>query len=304
MPLGSGSLDWSLVQAFLAVVEEGSLSAAARALGRSQPTLGRQIKAMEEQLRSELFHRHDKGFQLTSAGSALLEAAQAMRQSAHQIELLASGQDQRIDGTVRISASAVVATHHLPSIVALIRRQEPLIAIEVVASDETSNLHFREADIAVRMYRPTQLDLVALYLGDLEFGVFAARSYVTRRGMPETAEQLVEHDIVGFDRETAILEGFAQAGFPVERDFFKVRCDDTAAHWALVRAGCGLGFAQLGIGRADPDLVEIPLALPLPRLPMWLTAHEAVRHTPRVVYVWEALRHGLGRIIGDNYTRD
>jgi DNA-binding transcriptional LysR family regulator len=289
----SPSLDWSLVQAFLAVVETGSLSGAARTLGRSQPTLSRQIKAMEEQLGSELFHRRETGLELTAAGHSLQDAAQAMRKAAHEIELRGSGHDQRISGTVRITASVAVAAHHLPLIIAEIRQLEPLIALELVADDETSNLHFREADIAIRMYRPTQLDLVTLHLGDVAFGAFASRAYLDRKGTPKTPREFLDHDVVGLDKGTAILDGFVHAGLSVERDFFKVRCDDHAAHWAMVKAGCGIGFAQLAIGRADPDLVEIPLPLDLPRLPIWLTAHAAIRHTPRVARVWERLEAGL-----------
>lgn len=304
MAPGPLSLDWSLVQAFLAVVDEGSLSGAARALGRSQPTIGRQIKAMEEQLGSELFHRHDKGLTLTQAGASVRAAAESMRGAAHQIELVGTGHSTKVAGTVRVTASVAVATHHLPPLFAQLREREPLISLELVPSDETSNLHFREADIAVRMYRPTQLDLVTAHLGNLEFGVFAARSYVERRGVPHRPSDLLDHDVVGFDRETAMLEGFSQAGYPVDRDFFKVRCDDHAAHWALVRAGCGVGFAQLAIGRADPELVEIPLDLAIPSLPVWLTAHDVIRQTPRVQRVWDHLAEGLRFVCSSHTGRD
>jgi len=290
------SLDWSLVQAFLAVADHGSLSAAARALGASQPTLGRQIKAMEEQLGAELFHRRGHGLDLTSIGESLLPAARAMRGAAHDLELVTAGASRELEGTVRITASVAVAVHHLPPIITEIRKCEPRIAIELVPSDETSNLHFREADIAVRMYRPTQLDLVTSHIGDLELGVYAAKSYAARRGLPQTPEEILAHDVVGMDRNGQILEGFRRAGYPVEREWFMVRADDYAAHWALVRAGAGIGFAQKAIGRADPELIEIPLELGLPILPVWLTAHEAVRSAPRVSRVWDLLAAGLREV--------
>jgi DNA-binding transcriptional LysR family regulator len=293
MARAPSSLDWSLVQAFLAVAEHGSLSAAARALGASQPTLGRQVRAMEEQLGSELFQRHDKGFTLTETGSSLLGSARAMRQALHDIELSAAGKEATLEGTVRVTSSVVLANYHLPPIIAELRRDEPLIAVELFASDESSNLHFREADIAVRMYRPTQLDLVTQFLGELRIGAFAARSYVARRGLPKTPEEFLAHDLVGMDRNPAILEGFRRAGFPVDRDRFKVRCDDPAVYLELVRAGVGIGFGQTSIARRDEELVEVPLELGLPRLPLWLTAHEAVRQTPRVERVWERLATGL-----------
>jgi DNA-binding transcriptional LysR family regulator len=291
--MGPSSLDWSLVQAFLAVAEHGSLSAAARALHASQPTLGRQIRAIEEQLGVELFQRTEKGFALTATGESLLPSAQAMRRAVHDIELGAAHKGESLEGAVRVTSSVVMAAYHLPSIIAELRREEPLIAIELVASDESSNLHFREADIAVRMYRPTQLELVTQHLGELRLGVYASKSYATRRGLPKTSVELLEHDVIGFDHDTAILDGFRAAGFPVDRGFFKVRSDDQVAYWELVRAGAGIGFGQRAIGARDPELVELPLELGLPRLPLWLTAHEAVRHTPRVRRVWDRLARGL-----------
>ncbi len=302
MARGTPSLDWSLVQAFLAVADHGSLSAAARALGASQPTIGRQIHTMEEELGVELFQRHEKGLALTEAGQGLLASARAMRQAVHDIELRALGKGEALEGTVRITSSVAVAIYHLPAIVAELRQDEPRISVELLVSDESSNLHFREADIAVRMYRPTQLDLVTQHLGELKLGLFAAKSYAERRGLPTSTRELLSHDVVGMDRREDILEGFRRGGFSVEREWFKVRCDHDAAHWQLVRAGCGLGFAQATIGRADPTLVEVPLELPLPVLPVWLTAHEAVRQAPRVSRVWDALAKGLRAVIAKDAT--
>lgn len=291
-------LDWSLVQSFLAVMEHGSLSAGARALAISQPTLGRQIRALEAQLGAELFQRHDKGLSPTELGTSLIHSARAMREAAHDIALKAAGQGDTLSGTVRITASVAVTVYHLPEIVAAIRKQEPDITLDLVASDETSNLHFREADIAIRMYRPKQLDLIAQHVGDLALSTFATRDYLKRRGTPKRPADLIHHDIIGGDRNTHIIAGFQQLGFPVDRNFFKVRTDDPPTYWALVRAGCGIGFGQRAMYRKVRGLVEIPLDLGLPTLPIWLTAHEAIRHTPRVQRIWTLLATGL-RAIAD-----
>ena len=299
----ASSLDWSLVRAFLNVAEHGSLSAAARALGSSQPTLGRQIRAMQETLGIELFRRRDRGLSLTEAGEGLLPAARAMRQAVHDIELTAAGRGEALEGTVRVTSSVAVATHHLPAIIAELRREEPLISVELFASDQTSNLHFREADIAVRMYRPTQLDLVTLHLGELELGVFAAKRYVERRGLPRTPEDFLTHDVIGLDASNALIEGFRKAGYAVTRDFFKVRCDEPGAYWKLVVAGAGIGFAQRAIGLAEPAVVEVPLAVELPTLPVYLSAHESVRHGARVRKVWDRLAAGLRGVIA-RYARE
>lgn len=292
-----GSLDWSLVQAFLAVAEKGSLSAGARELGTSQPTLGRQIKAIEEQLGAELFRRQPRGFALTQTGADLVGPAKAMRDAVRQIALTAAGQQARLEGTVRITASAAFSVMHLPSIIARIRKLEPQVAIELVPSDDTRNLLYREADIAVRMYRPTQLDLITQNIGEIPLGVFAARSYLIERGTPKTISDLSAHDFVGYDSNTSIIEGFADAGIKIDRDFFKTRCDDNIAYWELVRAGCGIGFAQADVGRNDPEIAEIDFGIPLPTLPIWLTAHEAMRHTPRIRRVWEILVEGLRPLV-------
>jgi len=291
------SLDWSLVHAFLAVAETGSLSAAARQLGASQPTLGRQIKALEQQLGADLFHRQARGFSLTDTGFAILEPARSMRAAMGQIALTAAGRAGGLDGTVRIAASLAVSAFHLPGIIAQVRQAEPQITIELVPGDHSSNLLYREADIAVRMYRPTQLDLVTRHLGDVSLGIFAAKTYLDRKGMPQTPLDLLGHDVVGYDHNTLVEEGFRAAGVPVDRDFFKTRCDDNIAYWQLVRAGCGIGFAQRNIGRADPLVQELVIGLPLPVLPMWLTAHEAMRQTPRIRRVWDLLAAGLLEIV-------
>lgn len=300
---GFSGLDWSLVQVYLAVAESGSLSAASRTLGVAQPTIGRQIRALEEQLGLELFQRHDKGLTLTNPGRALLAPAQAMRLAASHMELQAVGSGREAGGTVRIAASVVVSTYHLPAIVASLRLEHPQITIEIVPGDESSNLLFREADVALRMYRPTQLELVTQHLGDFRLGAFAARSYVERRGIPKQLEEIVEHDVIGFDRHSVMLEAFQERGYPVDREWFKVRVDDQAVYWELVRAGCGIGFGQCTVGRRDPDLVEIPIDFGLPLLPVWLTAHEAVRRTPRVEAVWDKLACELRDILSSPANR-
>ena len=287
------SLDWSLVQAFLAVAETGSLSAAARELGRSQPTLGRQIRAMEAQLGADLFHRQPRGLALTETGNALLSPARAMREAANAMTLAAAGREERLEGSVRLTASVAVSVFHLPRILTAIRRAEPRIALELVPSDRSSNLLYREADIAIRMYRPTQQDLVTRHLGDTAIGVFASREYAQRRGLPRGVAEVAGHDLIGQDRETQLLEGMQALGLSATRDWFALRCDDVATSWQLIRAGAGIGFIQRSLGQRDPDLVEIDLGVSLPTLPVWLTAHEAMRRTPRIRRVWDLLAEAL-----------
>lgn len=289
--------DWSLIEAFLAVAEQGSLSAAARQLAASQPTLGRQIKQLETELSVELFHRHPRGLELTETGHSILPGARAMRDAMQDITMKAAGQQTDLAGDVRLTTSVFMAHVSIPPILAGLRRSHPEIRIDLVPSDETENLLFREADIAVRMYRPEQLDMIAQHIGDLPLGVFAAKSYLARAGRPTSPADLMNHDLIGYDRSDQIIRGMREMGFPVTRDWFSVRCDNQSAYWQLLRAGCGIGFSQLGAAQADPEIEQLFPDLPIPPLPVWLTAHEAMRRTPRVRVVWDALAQGLKPLV-------
>lgn len=286
-------MDWTLAQTFLAVAEHGSHSAAARALGLTQPTVGRHIKALEDQLAITLFRREPKGMALTQAGAALVEPATAMRRAAGAFEVAAAGRSENLGGTVRLTASIYMSHHVLPPIIAEAREAYPEIAIELVATDATENLLFREADIAIRMFEPTQLDTITRHLGDIKLGLYAAKSYLDRHGRPATQDDLKAHAFVGYDRNDAILRGFRDAGFPVDRDYFRTRCDHQTTYWELVRAGCGLGFAQRRTAEADPGIEEIRIDMPVPDLPLWLTTHEAMRATPRIRRIWDLLADRL-----------
>lgn len=286
-------LDWSLIRAFLAVAETGSLSGAARSLSQSQPTLGRQIKLLEDHLGLRLFDRKARGFDLTHNGESLLEPARAMRDAFGQLSLRAAGHDDKMRGTVRITASEVMARHALPQIIADIRQTEPEIQIELVPSDASENLLFREADIAVRMYRSTQLDVITKQIAVAPLGVFAARSYLERHQSPKTIDDLIDHCLIGYDRDDRIIQGMRAMGWQVKRDFFDVRCDDQNTYWELVRAGCGIGFTQQFVARKDSDIVQLLPEMQFDPLPIWLAAPEAMRTAPRVKRVWDLLEIGI-----------
>lgn len=286
-------MDWALVAPFLAVAEEGSLSGAARKLGRAQPTVGRQIKQLEASLGYALFDRQARGLRLTERGAALLGPARAMRAAAQDMELAAAGASDALSGTVRLTASIFIAQHALPPILAELRRDHPEIEIELVPTDSSENLLFREADIALRMYRSTQLEIVMQHIGDVTLGIYAAQSFIERVGLPETPEELLALDWIGYDRNDQLVRGMHETGFEVTRDWFPVRCDLQSVYHELMRAGCGVGFAQRAVGDADPALVRLVPDLPLPTLPLWIAAHEGVRRVPRVARVWDHLLAGL-----------
>lgn len=296
MNISAPEIDWSLIRAFLAVAKTGSLSAAAKQLGASQPTLSRHIKELEEQTGLQLFKRQARGFALTETGQSLLPDAEAMSEAYHRVANLAAGQGGLLAGAVRITASEVISHDHLPNILAALRLAEPDIQIELVPSDESRNLLFREADIAIRMYRPRQQELITRHIGDVALGIYASRAYVARKGEPTLATML-EHEFVGYDENPAILDGFRENGMDVGPEFFPVRCDDQKTYWQLVRAGCGIGFSQCTTGDADPVVQRVLNDLPIPPLPIWLTAHPSMHQTPRVRRVWDHLIDGLKPLV-------
>lgn len=287
--------DWTLAQSFAAVARHGSLSAAARALNQSQPTLGRHINALEADLGIALFRRVPKGLELTEAGAELLPHANAMADAAARMRMAAEGRATNLAGTVRITASVIMSHFILPDLIAELRRDFPQIEIELVPSDASENLLFREADIAVRMYRPEQLDIVTRLVGERQLGLYAATSYLAARGAPESFDALLEHDIIGFDRDDLDIRMLRQMGINVDRSFFRLRCDDQAAHWHLVCAGCGIGGMQCAIGDAEPKVERVMPSLALPTLPLWLAAPQALSRTPRMRVVWDFLAEALSK---------
>lgn len=286
-------LDWTLIRSFLALAETGSLSAAARRLGLSQPTLSRHLAELETAVGFALARRHARGLSLTPEAQALLPAARAMQEAAAGLSLAAQGQDGRLTGTVRITASRIVAYHLLPPLLARIRLAEPGIEIELAPGDHSENLLYHQADIALRMYRPEQLDLISRHLTDLPMALYAGQAWVARHGLPHSRDALLACDFLGFDRDDTILRLMAALGSPRGRRDFALRCDDQLVYLALLRAGCGIGGVLTCIGDADPALVRLPPLVTLPALPLWLATAAPLAQAPRIRRVWDLLAADL-----------
>ncbi len=285
--------NWEHINLFVAVADQGSLSAAARETGVSQPTIGRVIQALEADLGVSLFERHARGLRLTQQGQDLIFHARTMAVAAANLSLAAAGRADDLAGNVRITASQLVATYILPPLLARLRRNEPRIQVEVVATDAVENLLFREADIALRMVRPTQVDLIARHVADMPLGLYASHAYLAERPAPETMDDLQLHSVIGYDRSTLIIEGARQLGWEVDREFFAYRCDDQVVAWNMVLAGLGVGFTSQWVARADDRVVRLLGDLSLPVLPVWLTSHAALKTSRRVRYVFDFLGEAL-----------
>lgn len=285
--------NWALIPSFLAANARGSLLGAARELGISQPTVGRHVQQLEQQLGTALFERTPRGLVPTAAARRLAEAAQAMESGAQSLVRGAQQSQTALEGTVRLSASQPVACVLLPPVLARLRQTLPAVQIELVASNALSDLVRREADIAVRMVRPTQGSLVARRIGRVALTACAHRDYLRARGTPREPADLLAHDIVGDDRSGEIERGFAAMGHPLDPRRITLRTDDLIAYWSAVRAGLGIGFVARYMLREDPAVRPVLPQLPLPALPVWLVVHREIRSVRRVRAVYEALAREL-----------
>jgi DNA-binding transcriptional LysR family regulator len=292
------NFDWRLVRSFLAALDQGSLLGAARVLRASQPTVGRHIAELESQLGVLLFERTGRGLVPTATALKLADAARGMEAGALQLAQTLSGTQTQASGTVRITASVPVAVQLMPPLLAAMRQSLPDIQIELVSSNQVSNLLRREADIAVRMVRPDQSSLVARKIGQVGLGAYAHRSYLARRGTPRQPTDLLQHELIGSDADPAILQGFQAMGYAVARESFALRSDDFIVQWQAVRAGLGVGFCADYMARTDPDVVRVlPGLLKIEPLPVWLTVHREIRTNRRIRAVYDFLAEALPRVI-------
>lgn len=219
-----------------------------------------------------------------------------MQAGADAFAMAASGRDTTVEGTIRITASEVVSTYLLPEILVALAEAEPALEIELVASDSVQNLLSRDADIAVRMIRPTQNDLIVRKVNEAAMAAFAHRDYLAKRGTPEQFDDLRSHRVIGQDRSDLILRGMARLGMPYDRSAFAFRTDHPIASWELLRAGAGIGFAQIAIAERDPDLVRILPGLDIEPLPYWLCSHRELRHSAKVRRVYDFLAEKLSAL--------
>ncbi len=290
-------LDWNLIRSFVTVAETGSLSAAARRLDASQPTLGRHVSELEQALGVTLFRRGRRGYELTEAGAVLYERGRTVSDEAAAFSRLALGSVEAIEGTVRLAASDVVAAYVLPDIVARLGVEEPGIEIEIVASNQVENLLRRDADIAIRMVRPTQNELVARKVTDIALCLAATTTYLDRCGRPGSPSDLPSHRLIGFDRETAFIRAAMDALPMLSGLSFAFRSDNNLAQLAAIRAGMGIGLCQVPLGRREPDLVRLfAKEIDLP-LETHVVMHEDMKSARRCRLVFDALVQGLKTFI-------
>lgn len=287
---------WDLYRSFLAVLRLGSLSAAARTLGLSQPTVGRHIAMLQAALSGRvLFTRSQTGLTPTAAAHELRPHAEDMAAAAAAFVRMGSGNVEEAAGVVRLAAADVVAVEVLPSILSNFRYQHPNVVIELTVSNQMADLLRRDADIAVRMVRPKQKALLAKRVGKIALGFHAHRRYLERYGYPERLEDLVHHTLIGFDR-VAPAAGFLDAApMPVTRELFAFRCDHDLAQLAALRAGFGIGICQAGIARRDPDLLPLLGKQFKVELEVWIVMHNELKRISRMRLMFDHLALNLAQ---------
>jgi DNA-binding transcriptional LysR family regulator len=294
----SVKFDWNHARAFLVTAEEGTLSAAAKALGMTQPTLSRQVSALEAQMHITLFERVGQRLVLTESGVELLEHVRLMGNAALEFSLVATGQSQQIEGSVVISSGELDAVFRLPKIIAKLRREEPGIDIEIIVTNETSDLKRREADIAIRSFRPTQNDLIAKKLGEEIIWLYGTSKYLEQLPPLSETSDLPDIQIIGFDQSNAVSDVLNQQGWNLSKQNFRLITSFQVLQLALCKEGLGVIFFPEDIGDKDPSLVRAFEQMgPTIQLPVWLVCHQELRTNLRVRRVFDFIAKELSQAL-------
>lgn len=289
----NNSFDWRLMRTFLAAMNKGSLLGAARELGTSQPTVGRQLSELETQLGAVLFERTGRGLRPTDVAHGLLPAAHQMAAAAREVDLQVNRASAELNGAVHLTVSQPVGCYLLPPVLMAMRQTLPGVQVVLTVTNQVSNLLNREADIALRMVRPEQASLVSRRIANVELAACASRQYLARRGAPSHPNALLDHDLIGYDHDDPIAKGFARQGHTLSPDRYVLRTDDMIAYWQAVRAGLGIGFVARYMQAHDSSVSRVLPALPLPSLPIWLTVHREVRTSGRIRAVYDFLAQAV-----------
>lgn len=289
------SFDWNHIRAFLATVEEGSLSGAARVLRQTQPTLGRQITMLEDALQLTLFERGTRSMELTDSGAELLSHVRSMADFATQISRVAAGQSQAIEGTVRITSSDAMAAYALPRCLIALRRLHPGISIELVPSNELSDLTRRDADIAIRHVRPEQPDLIAKKIADIEISLFASKNYLRELGLIEKIADYSRANFIGYQSAERLVPQISAMGIPVTKRNFGITTSNGSTMYELVRDGAGIAFLPTVVAEGRLGLQRIMPDAPTFSMDTWLVTHREIRTSRRIRLVFDHLSAELAK---------
>ena len=288
------NLPWELIQSFSAVAKAGSLSKAAIELGTSQPTLSRHIIALEEKTGLTLFDRSTQGLKITSAGVKLIESSESMQQASELFSRIATGATLSLEGSIRISANEVIGLYYLPEIIGLFNQKYPEVKVEIDISNKPTSLNKRDADIALRMFRPTQPNLVAKRLADIALRFVASKSYLAMYSEPKSLEDVSNHILIGYDRDRQFIKAIEQLKWPISEKSFAIKTDFLPMQIELARKGAGISVTHQRLLNQFPELQVILQQVELPSLEFWLVCHADVQHNRRIRVMMDFLSDYLG----------
>lgn len=290
------SINWQWWKIFIVLSEVGSLSKASQALGMSQPTLSRQLIAMEKSLGQALFDRSTQGLKITLFGQGFIEYAQAMQRASERLQRHAQGQEHALIGKVRLSVNEMIAQYYLPQILPTFLNQYPDVSVEIAVTNQISSLDKRDADVAIRMFPPTQLDIKTRHIFDIPLGFFAHPEYLDNVGRPNTPEDLFNYRILGFDRDQQFVNGAQALGWDISNEDFKVRCDFMPLHLEIAKHKGGVVATHKAICE-QANLEEIKVGINIPDLPVYLACHRDVAHNKKIRVMMDFLADHLKHAI-------
>lgn len=293
----SVSFDWNQVRAFLVTAEEGSFSGAARVLGTTQPTIGRQVSALEASLKVTLVERTVRGLTLTEAGDDLLDHARTMGEGAMAISLVAARQSQEVRGEVTITATHLLSAAVLPTILEPLRDLAPGLRLRIICTNDLKSLMERDADIAIRNVRPDRHELFARRVGHFRGNLYASTAYLDRAGRPRTPREAADHTFVGSPDPERLLAPLRDRGIPVRAESFLMSSDSGAVVWELVKQGFGISMLPEAICEPDPDIEKVLPGFTAIEFPIWLVTHRELQTSPKIRVVFDELARGLRRTI-------
>lgn len=284
------NFDWNRAKAFLAAADTGSFSAAAKQLRLTQPTLGRQVAALEKELGLVLFEKVGNTIALTPSGRSLLKHVRDMALAAEHISLSVSGHSQEIKGKVSISSSEIYGVEVLPEVLVKLHKLQPHLEIDLILDNRASDLNRREADIAIRNFRPQQAELITKKINARSFSFYAAPSYLEEIGYPKVLQDLANARFIAFMEKAPLIAGLKGCGLQLHESQFVFTTNSLLTQWQLLKAGAGIGIMIANIGDLDKEVRELlPGLLPKMEIENWLVCHRELKSSKKFKFVFDFL---------------
>ena len=275
-------VDWDDIRFFLAAARTGSLAAASRQLGSHQPTVGRRIDGLEKRLGVRLFQRHAQGLTLTEEGQRIMQAAESMGEAAATLQRTSGFEDIDIRGSVRIAAPSGLAVHVIAAKLPQFHARFPNLDVVLQPSVSSADLTHGEADVAVRLYRPTAGELVVRRTNNMGLGLYGSPTYLQQHGTPQSTADLPQHCFIGYGEQLRHLEESCWLESITKGARYLLRSDDTHTRLAAAESGVGLAVLPHVLVQRSSQLQRVLETEDAPPKTIWLVMHRDLRHMARI----------------------